>query len=73
MCLVDDNGLDPLSRLVRTFNSLHFLPKMISKGSKNKQGQVRSIRNRSACMIRCMHVDEARGVCKDRRVADGCL
>ena len=30
------------------------------------RGQVRSTRNRRACMIRCMNVDEARGVCKDR-------
>ena len=28
--------------------------------------QVRSTRNQHACMIRCMNVDEARGVCKDR-------
>ena len=27
---------------------------------------VRSTRNRRACMTRCMNVDEAKGVCKDR-------
>ena len=31
-----------------------------------QKGQVRSTRNRRACMIRCTNVDEARGVCKDR-------
>ena len=29
-----------------------------------QKGQVRSTRNRRACMIRCMNVDETRGVCK---------
>ena len=28
-------------------------------------GQEHSTHNRRACMIRCMNVDEARGVCKD--------
>ena len=31
-----------------------------------QKGQVRSTRNRRACMTRCMNVDEAKGVCKDR-------
>ena len=35
-------------------------------GEVHQKGQVRSTRNRRVCMIRCMNVDEARGVCKDR-------
>ena len=31
-----------------------------------QKGQVRGTHNRRACMIRCMNVDEARRVCKDR-------
>ena len=31
-----------------------------------QKGQVRSTRNRRACMTRCMNVGEAKGVCKDR-------
>ena len=31
-----------------------------------QKGQVCSTRNQPMCMIRCMNVDEARGVCKDR-------
>ena len=31
-----------------------------------QKGQVRSTRNWRACMIRCINVDEARGVRKDR-------
>ena len=34
-------------------------------GEVLQKGQVRSTRNRRACMIRCMNVDEARGVSKD--------
>ena len=30
-----------------------------------QKGQVRSIRNRCACMITCMNVDGARGACMD--------
>ena len=35
-------------------------------GEVLQKGQVRSTLTRRACMIRCMNVDEARGVCKDR-------
>ena len=35
-------------------------------GEVLQKGQVRSIRNRRACKIRCMNVDEAKGVRKDR-------
>ena len=35
-------------------------------GEVIQKGQERSTRNRRACMIRCINVDEARGVCKDR-------
>ena len=35
-------------------------------GEVLQKGQVRSTRNRRACMIRCMNVDEARQVCKHR-------
>ena len=35
-------------------------------GEVLQKSQVRSTRNRRACMIRCMNVVEARGVCKDR-------
>ena len=35
-------------------------------GEVLQKGQVHCTRNRRACMIRCMNVDEARGVCKDR-------
>ena len=35
-------------------------------GEVLQKGQVRSTRNRRACMIRCMNINEARGVCKDR-------
>ena len=31
-----------------------------------QKGQVRNTHNRRACMIRCLNVDEARGVCEDR-------
>ena len=31
-----------------------------------QKGQVRSARDRRACMIRCTNVDEAGGICKDR-------
>ena len=31
-----------------------------------QKGQVRSPLNRRACMMRCMNVDKARGLCKDR-------
>ena len=34
-------------------------------GEVLQRGQVRSIHNRRACMIES-HVDEARGICKDR-------
>ena len=30
-----------------------------------KKGQMRSTHNWRACMVRCMNVDEARGICKD--------
>ena len=35
-------------------------------GEVLQKGQVRNTRNQRACMIRCMNVEEARGVCKDR-------
>ena len=35
-------------------------------GEVLQKGQERSTRTRRACMIRCMNVVEARGVCKDR-------
>ena len=35
-------------------------------GEVLQKGWVRSTRNRRACMTRCMNVDEAKGVCKDR-------
>ena len=35
-------------------------------GEVLQKGRVRSTRNRRACMTRCMNVDEAKGVCKDR-------
>ena len=35
-------------------------------GEVLQKGQVRSTRNRRACMIRCMNVGEARRVCKYR-------
>ena len=35
-------------------------------GEVFQKGQVRSTRNRRACIIKCMNIDEARGVCKDR-------
>jgi hypothetical protein len=40
----------------------HFLTKL----GKSKKGQVRSTRNRRACMSNLMTVEEAKGVCKDR-------
>ena len=35
-------------------------------GEVLQKGRVRSTRNRRTCMTRCMKVDEAKGVCKDR-------
>ena len=35
-------------------------------GEVLQKGQVRSTRNKRACMIRCMNVDEARAIFKDR-------
>ena len=35
-----------------------------------QKGQVYSTRNWRACMISCMNVDEARGVCKDRSLQE---
>ena len=34
-------------------------------GEVLQKGQVRSIRDRRACMTRCINVYEAKGVCKD--------
>ena len=35
-------------------------------GEVLQTGRMRSTRNRRACMTRCMDVDKAKGVCKDR-------
>ena len=35
-------------------------------GEVLQKGRVRSTHNQHACMTRCMNVDEAKGVCKDR-------
>ena len=35
-------------------------------GKVLQKGQVRSTRNRRACRILCMNLDEAKAVCKDR-------
>jgi hypothetical protein len=40
----------------------HFLTKL----GKLEKGQVRSTRNRRACMRNLMTAEEAKGVCKDR-------
>ena len=37
-----------------------------------QKGQVRSTRDWGACMIRCMNVDEVRGVCKGRKQVAFC-
>ena len=41
-------------------------PRRTYIGEVLQKGQMRSTRNRRACIITCMNVDEARAVCKDR-------
>ena len=56
--VVDVSGNADRGRLRKTYSDLI--------GEVLQKGRVRCTRNRRACMTRCMNVDEAKGVCKDR-------